>query len=231
MSQTSDLQYTHTYTGQCLGGDHNNPNLDVKAVKINTTITTIQQKAFEYCHNLTTINIPNNITSIQAYAFSHCKNLTSIIIPSSVITIGKAAFAFCSNLESVHIISESTTQLEQFAFWNCPKLNDQSKQKIYKFYNQKSTTLLHNTFQNGPGPTLNFQGSTQKGYGPEMWGITLQQIQRIACHPDINPWSSMRDVVEIVIKPATEGLGIGYALLVNQDKPLPAKVMVSVSTV
>ena len=40
----------------------------------------------------------------------------------------------------------------------------------------------------------------------------------------------MQEVVKLVIKPATKRLGVGYALLINQDKPLKAKVMVSVST-
>ena len=63
-----------------------------------------------------------------------------------------------------------------------------------------------------------------------MWGLTLQQIKYITNHPNIEPDTTMREVVEIVIKPATKGLGIGYALLVNQVQPLCAKVMVSVST-
>ena len=41
----------------------------------------------------------------------------------------------------------------------------------------------------------------------------------------------MRDVVELAIKPATKGKGVGYALLLNQDAPLHADVMVSVSII
>ena len=39
----------------------------------------------------------------------------------------------------------------------------------------------------------------------------------------------MRDLVKYHIKPATKGLGVCYALFLNQDKPLKAKVMVSES--
>ena len=37
----------------------------------------------------------------------------------------------------------------------------------------------------------------------------------------------MYEVVEKLIKPQTKGKGIGYALLLNSDKPLRAKIMVS----
>ena len=63
-----------------------------------------------------------------------------------------------------------------------------------------------------------------------MWVLALQQMKDITNHPDIKPNTTMRQVVETVIKPATKGLGISYALVVNQEQPLRAKVMVSVST-
>ena len=39
----------------------------------------------------------------------------------------------------------------------------------------------------------------------------------------------MREFVEFVIKLITNGTGMGYSLLINQEKPLKAEVMVSVS--
>ena len=89
---------------------------------------------------------------------------------------------------------------------------------------------LQDSFQKGPGATLGFQGETQKGWGPEMWGITLQQIKEVLNHPLVHEDTLMRDVVRLAIKPATKQCGVGYALLLNQDKPLHANVMVSVST-
>ena len=90
---------------------------------------------------------------------------------------------------------------------------------------------LADTFEKGEGAMYGFQGETQKGYGPELWGITIQQIEDLYNN---HPYSkrhhglSMRDFVRNVIKPITKGKGVGYALLVNQHKPLQAKVMVSV---
>ena len=218
-----DVKYTHTYTGQQLGGVGNPNKDDVKAVRIDPTITTIQKDAFLGCRYLTTVDIHDNVTSIEDNAFFNCESFKSITIPSSVQTIGESAFSLCYSLENVHISASTTIGL--MAFNCCDKLDEESKQRIY--YNKVPT--LSNNFQEGNGATLGFKGATQQGYGPELWGITLQQIIDITHHPDINYGTTMRDVVEIAIKPATKELGIGYSLLVNQDKPLRARVMVSVS--
>ena len=119
-----------------------------------------------------------------------------------------------------------TTKINRYAFDDCYRLSNESKFQI--FYDINNLTLSEN-FQKGDGPILNFQGATQKGYGPEMWGLTLEQIKFICQHPLIKPEATMREVVEVAIKPITKGLGISYALLVNQYRPLRAKVMVSVS--
>ncbi len=81
--------------------------------------------------------------------------------------------------------------------------------------------------ESGPGPDLQFQGAKQNGYGPEMWGITVEQLKAVKELEGYNDSMSMYDVVEDLIKPQTRGKGVGYALLVNKDKPLRAKYMVS----
>lgn len=60
-----------------------------------------------------------------------------------------------------------------------------------------------------------------------MWGITLQQLGDIKSDPSYNENMSMYDVVNTIIKPKTEGTGMGYSLYLNQEEPLRAKVMVS----
>ena len=59
--------------------------------------------------------------------------------------------------------------------------------------------------------------------------MSLQQIQNVLNHPLIEKYTTMREVVELVVKPVTKQTGVSYALLSNQDKPLHADVMVSVS--
>ena len=56
------------------------------------SVTSIEERAFYECLDLTSVTIPNSVTSIGDYAFSGCKSLTSITIPNSVTSIGKDAF-------------------------------------------------------------------------------------------------------------------------------------------
>lgn len=87
------------------------------------------------------------------------------------------------------------------------------------------------------GMDLGFQGAKQNGHGPEMWGITLQQLRDVmkdeafisgaSGFGGLSGGMTMYEVVEKIIKPKTKGRGMGYSLLVNDKKPLRAKVMVS----
>lgn len=60
-----------------------------------------------------------------------------------------------------------------------------------------------------------------------MWGITLEQLSAVQSDPKYQDSMSMYDVVNTIVKPKTEGTGMGYALYLNHDNPLRAKVMVS----
>jgi len=60
-----------------------------------------------------------------------------------------------------------------------------------------------------------------------MWGITLDQLQAITTLDEYDSNMSMYDVVNTIVKPRTQGTGMGYSLLLNEDTPLRAKVMVS----
>jgi len=49
------------------------------------------------------VNISSNVTTIQNRAFECCPNLTSITIPSSVTSIGTSPFPGCVNLVSINV--------------------------------------------------------------------------------------------------------------------------------
>ena len=66
-------------------------------------VTSIGERAFEYCWRMSSITIPGSVTSIGERAFSSCSGLSSITIPSSVTSIGNNAFSSCNSLNSVHI--------------------------------------------------------------------------------------------------------------------------------
>lgn len=86
-----------------------------------TRLTSINEHAFDYCSNLTSVTIPETVTSINQYAFSDCSGLTSITIPEGVTCIGYRAFDRCRGLTSITIPNNVTT-IEAYAFLGCSGL-------------------------------------------------------------------------------------------------------------
>ena len=82
------------------------------------SVTSIGDKVFWYCHDLTSVTIPNSVTSIGKYAFYRCSGLTSVTIPNSITSIGNSAFSDCHSLTSV-IIPNSITSIEEWTFYDC----------------------------------------------------------------------------------------------------------------
>ena len=70
-------------------------------------VTTIKDKAFKNCVELTSITIPNGIVSIGKEAFYRCFGLTSLDIPETVNSIGNFAFFNCYNLTSITVDSNN----------------------------------------------------------------------------------------------------------------------------
>ena len=92
-----------------------------KTYDIPSSVTCIDEYAFNGCSSLTSINIPSSVTSIGGSAFEGCSSLTSINIPSSVTSIGGSAFQYCSSLTSINIPS-SVTSIGSYAFNGCDAL-------------------------------------------------------------------------------------------------------------
>ena len=84
-------------------------------------VTSIGDKAFYLCRDLTNVTIPNSVTSIGVSAFYYCKSLTSITIPNSVTTIDNEAFQECTGLKSI-TIPNSVTSIGFAAFYYCTSL-------------------------------------------------------------------------------------------------------------
>ena len=81
-------------------------------------VTSIGERAFFCCSDLTSVTIPNSVTSIGEGAFYECTNLTSVTIPDSVTSIGDSAFCKCSSLTSVSI-GNGVTSIGEGAFYGC----------------------------------------------------------------------------------------------------------------
>ena len=84
-------------------------------------VTSIGERAFNYCDSLTSVTIGNSVTSIGNYAFSGCTGLTSVTIPDSVTSIGDYAFYNCTGLTSI-TIPNSVTSIGSSAFSDCSGL-------------------------------------------------------------------------------------------------------------
>ena len=202
--------------------------LRVESIVFDPSISEIGREAFSLCTSLTSVNIPSSMVAIRKWAFASCTNLLAVEIPSSMITIEEHAFSYCTSLKTL-ILPSSVKAIGKDTFKECSNLDENSLQSISDWFTKK--LRLRDTFKEGPGSQHDFKGHTQSSWGPEWWGITIDQIENILKHPFINDDTLMRDVVELAIKPVTRKCGVGYALLLNQDKPLRANVMVSVSTV
>ena len=85
---------------------------------ITYNVTTIADKAFENCRNLTSIIIPNGLTSIGDSAFDGCYYLTEAQVPDSVTSIGSYAFAFCFRLASINI-PNGIDKISEGTYRNC----------------------------------------------------------------------------------------------------------------
>jgi hypothetical protein len=85
------------------------------------SVTSIIDRAFEYCSGLISVTIPNSVTSIGEGVFSVCTGLTSVTIPDSVTSIGMSVFWGCSSLTSV-IIGNGITVINPYTFEHCSGL-------------------------------------------------------------------------------------------------------------
>ena len=94
---------------------------DLTSVIIPSSITSIGASAFEGCTNLNSIEIPSNVTSIGNKAFASCTNLTSAVISSNLTSISENLFNFCINLKSI-VIPKNVTSIGVSAFQNCISL-------------------------------------------------------------------------------------------------------------
>ncbi len=78
-------------------------------------VTSIGEKAFEYCGKLKEITIPEGVTDIKDYAFYFCYNLESITLPTTLVSIGNHAFQNCKYVDSI-TLPEGLTTVGEWAF-------------------------------------------------------------------------------------------------------------------
>lgn len=66
-------------------------------------VTSIGDRAFNWCLSLTSVTIGDGVTSIGEGAFETCNSLTSVTMPSGVTIIYNRAFYQCASLTSITV--------------------------------------------------------------------------------------------------------------------------------
>ena len=113
--------YFDKETGTITDCDTSATSADIPAEINGVTVTSIGNRAFYHCSNLTSAIIPEGVTSIGDSAFSGCSSLRNVTIPSSVTSIGNGAFFSCDSLTSV-TIPEGVTSIGESTFYYCEDL-------------------------------------------------------------------------------------------------------------
>ena len=163
-----------------------------KTYDIPSSVTSIEEDAFQYCSSLTSINIPNSVTSIGESAFSGCSSLTSIIIPSSVTSIGESAFLNCDTLK-VALIQSNCIDFHRSVF--------EKNTKIYAVSDNNIEIHLVDDYDSNKYLYVNdLIGGTWYTYGtPNIYasdGSTISSYEWSGNKLDYNPSQSLKAILE-----------------------------------
>ena len=112
---------------------------NLTSIIIHDSVTSIGKGALRGCSNLASVNFGNTgkLETIGDYAFSDCTSLTSITIPDSVTSIGGDAFSSCTSLESINVGENNTAYKSQNGI-----LFNKDKTKIISVPGAKTTVTI-----------------------------------------------------------------------------------------
>jgi len=61
-------------------------------------LTTVPEKAFQFCVKLVTVKFPDSVTEIGNYAFNYCVALNNVVLPAALSRIGEYAFSYTMSM-------------------------------------------------------------------------------------------------------------------------------------
>lgn len=130
-------------------------NSGITGLNVPADIETIGRSAFENSNIASfTIAVPQGayrLTSIGDRAFAGCVNLTSFFVPGSITAngMGNRVFYDCVALESVTFANGALADLGEYAFYNCYSLesvtlpNSLASIRDYQFYGSRSLRSIN----------------------------------------------------------------------------------------
>ena len=96
---------------------------ELTGVVIPNSVTKIEDSAFNSCTKLKYVNFAGGITTIGDFAFNSCNSLEEITIPTSVSYIGESAFAVCIGLKKATFEKDmALTEISKYMFNSCMSL-------------------------------------------------------------------------------------------------------------
>ncbi|MDE5790906.1 MAG: leucine-rich repeat domain-containing protein [Muribaculaceae bacterium] len=93
---------------------------NITSLIINAKLTAIPNQAFANCEKLASVTLPESVKSIGEWAFSYA-GLESIVLPEGLESLGSRVFFQCQNLTSVNIPT-SLKQIPTYCFSYCKAL-------------------------------------------------------------------------------------------------------------
>lgn len=93
---------------------------DITSITLPSTVIEIQDLAFCYCMDLTSIKMSENLEVIGDYAFDYV-SIKEAILPPKVEYIGAYAFVWCDSMEKAEIPA-AVTSLQEGTFYGCTEL-------------------------------------------------------------------------------------------------------------
>ncbi|ELP91807.1 hypothetical protein EIN_138240 [Entamoeba invadens IP1] len=100
--------------------DKSDDTTALSILEIPENVNTISCRCFQHYQNLKEVILPTTLTSIEDNAFEWCVSLDTINFPESLVHIGKCAFQCCA---LTHVfIPKSVAHVKDSAFRNCSQL-------------------------------------------------------------------------------------------------------------
>lgn len=94
---------------------------DMTSVVLPATITNIEDNAFYGCTALKHVELPAKLTIVKDATFQNCTALEEIQLPTTVASVGKDAFSYCTSLKKV-VFPSNCTSIGSQTFYNCTSL-------------------------------------------------------------------------------------------------------------